>query len=288
MRAHRSVFRSSIVPCALLALAAGCGGGSANSSTTVHHEVEEFDGNAYLYEHAIANVPLLAVREGRVEEAERAVDEARDPGARRGAMRDLAFAHVAAAEGAEEADARRHRQQALRLADRASRSNRDEEQLRDLRFLRVWNAYRSGARNAPELVTAYTTRFQDHSEVTRIAWMIRGELALAREDWSGAREAFRFVMASLDHPFYAYASYRTAQSYASEGNAEESRSRLADVRDRACRRNATEDDVRFGRAAWAELREPAPADPPREGGPAWCPATAGETESVAGTGLDLR
>ncbi|MBC7170905.1 MAG: hypothetical protein H5U40_00670, partial [Polyangiaceae bacterium] len=96
----------------MLALTA-CGGGTS-SAALAHPEAEPFDANAFLYEHAIANVPLLEPREGRIEQAEAAIQSAGGPSARRGAMRDLAFAHVAAAEGAEDAEARRHRQQALR------------------------------------------------------------------------------------------------------------------------------------------------------------------------------
>jgi uncharacterized protein HemY len=286
MRAHqaRSVLARNVLGLGIFAVVTGCGASSTNSETRVHVEVGPFDGDAYLYEHAIASVPLLAVREGRVEEAEAALETARGA-SRRGAMRDLAFAHVVAAEGAEAADARRHRQKALRWVDRASQRNRDEDQVRELRFLRVWNAYRSGARSSGDLVASFTARFQDHSEVTRIAWMVRGELAFAREDWAGAREAFRFVMASLDHPFYSYALYRTAQAFRSAGEEEEARSRLADIRDRACRDGASDEDLTFGRRAWAELREPALAEPPPTDRPAWCPSI----EPAAATGsLDLR
>ncbi len=283
MRAHRprTALVRTAVAVAFFALAGACGG-AAGSQVTARPRAEPFDGNAYIYEYASKNVPLLAVREGRVEEAEAALRAAREPTARRAAMRDLAFANVVAAEGAEEQEARKHRRKALDLVERASKNNRDDDQMRDLRFLRVWNAYRSGSRSASELVAGFTERFQDHSEVTRIAWMIKGELAFEREDWAGARDAFRFVMASLDHPFYPYALYRTAQAYTKEGRADEGRAGLADVRDRACRRSATETDVRFGRAAWAEIGEPAPADPPVEGRPEWCPTTGAVAESSGG------
>jgi hypothetical protein len=257
----------------LLSLASGCGGGGGAAPAAAHPEAAPFDGQAYLYEYALENVPLLVPGEGKVEAAERALRRAGNADARRGAMRDLAFAHVVAAEGLSEADARRHRREALRLVQRASQRNRNEDQVRDLRFLRAWNAYRSGSSRALELFVAFTARFQDHAEITRLAWMLRGELAFTREDWAGARDGFRFVMASLDHPLYRFALYRTAQIDGREGHAEEGRRALEDVRDRACRSDATEADRRFGRYAWEDLHDPpAPATPPADGRPPFCAA----------------
>jgi hypothetical protein len=129
---------------------------------------------------------------------------------------------------------------------------------------------------------AYAGRFQDHAEITRLAWMLRGELAFAGEDWDGARDGFRFVMADLDHPLYPFALYRTAQSYTGEGRAEEGRLALEGVRDRACRSDATDADRSFGERAWADLGDPpAPALPTPAGRPPFCAAAEHETTGPA-------
>lgn len=41
---------------------------------------------------------------------------------------------------------------------------------------------------------------------------MRGELAIAEEDWDSTASAYRYVLGHLEHPLYAYALYRTAET----------------------------------------------------------------------------
>jgi tetratricopeptide (TPR) repeat protein len=135
---------------------------------------------------------------------------------------------------------RRHRSQAERYASAAAAGTRETEILAASAFIELWLAYRAGDRNATARAERFTTRFSQSGELALLAWVMRGELAFAAEAWDEALNAYRYVLGQLEHPLYAYALYRTAETEQRAGRQEEAQHTFDEVIRLGCDERANE------------------------------------------------
>lgn len=256
---------------------AACGGGpSVRESSGAPG-----DGGDYFIAVARARTPLLREDARSIEELEAARDRARGAERRR-ALLDLAQAHMLVAGESSSRDERRHRAQAERYASAAATGSRDSEILAASAFIELWLAYRAGDRNAAARAARFTTRFAQSGELVLLAWVMRGELALSGEEWDSAATAYRYVLGQLEHPLYAYALYRTAETQERSGRREEARATLEEVARLGCSPSASEPTrqvaLRAARAHGMGMRR-------GEDGverPENCPASTREDDAVGG------
>ncbi len=146
-------------------------------------------------------------------------------------------------------------------------------------FLLLWMDWERGAANVATRAERFTRRHDDAGDLLRLAWMMRGELALEAHEWQAARDAFRFVLGSLGHPLYAYALYRTAYAWHAEGDEEQARRALEDAAALGCAADASAPTSRIALRAARQLGVGQRTDGARAV-PASCPeASATDVES---------
>ena len=208
---------------------------------------------ALLLEVGAARTPSLR---RPTESAEALADAARaGRGAERvEALRKLALVELFLAEDAtDDRDAKRHRKAALRTVRDARGRTRDRAIRAELAFVDLWSAWRAGRGGAEDLATRFVDEEHEAGELTLFAWILKGEMALAREDFPQAAEAYRFVLAQLEHPLYAFALWRTAACYRGMGRDEDARQALREAEQIGSRDGAPGAARRVADAARAEL-----------------------------------
>ena len=207
-------------------------------------------------EYGAERTSTLKPPERSIEELEQAARDNRGA-ERRQAMRDVAYAHLFAADEATEArEARRHRRQASRFANMASRGSSDDWLKAETDFVEVWSAWQADRPGAGNVAERFTRRHRTSGDLLMLAWIIRGEVAFEDEEWDEASEAFRYLLGSLDHPLYGYALYRTAKIHEARGNTEEHRQALREVVQLGCRDDALPENERVARHAQQDLGMP--------------------------------
>lgn len=264
----------------LVALALGACGASGGGGAREPARTSALEPIAFLLDVGSRRIEVLRPPERSIEELAAARGSARGA-ERRAILRDLARAHTIAARNAEGREARRHRDDADRFGAAAAEGSRDPTLAAEMDFLALFRLFESGARNAAARAERYTSRHETAGELLLVAWMIRGELALAAEDWQGARAAFRFALGSLGHPLYGYALYRTAFAWRGAGDDVEARQALEETAALGC----TGDEpatLRVALLAASALDVGARADRGGTRRPASCPEGSGEREDEAG------
>jgi len=237
----------------------------------------EFDPAEYLKSYGAEHTPTLAVIPEDVETLEQERRSARGA-ERRPALRRLALAHMFLAdEATERRDIRRHRRAAQRYARQVRRGNRDAYLGSEMAFLDLWIAWQSGSRNAARTADRFTDRHLQSGELLIMAWLIRGEIAFAKERWRPAERAYRYVVALIDHPLYAFALYRTAYVHKGAGRVEEARQALEEVSQLGCAREVDRAVAVMAERAAAELHTGMRTDPDGSRRPSSCPAEASQS-----------
>ncbi len=179
---------------------------------------------------------------------------------KRDALRKLAAVRLWSAEDADsEQDATRQRRALVRAVRDARGFNRSAAVGAELSFYELWSGWRAGRDSAERLAERYVESEREAGELLFFAWILRGEMALAREDFPQAAESFRFLLVHLDHPLYAFALWRTAHCYRGMGRDEDATQALRDVDALGQRSEASEFVRRIAAVARHEL---GPAPPP--------------------------
>lgn len=217
-----------------------------------------------LLEVGAERIPSLRKPEEPVDALEDAVRAGRGP-ERMDALRKLARARLWAAEEAgDEAEAKRIRKAAARTVRDARGRTKNQAVLAELRFVDLWNAWRAEKNGAEEVAAHYVETQQEAGELEVFAWLLRGEMALAREDFPQAAEAFRWLVVQIDHPLYAYALWRTAACYRGMGREDDAKQALKEATEIGERRGAHAAAQKVAAVARAELGPDAPPPPPPE------------------------
>lgn len=258
-------------------LGAGCGGSTpqvAHAESTVTLEPA-----AFLQRVGAEASVVLREPERSVDELDEARQGARGS-ERRQALRDLAVALMYLSFEAERRPARRHRERAERMLTAAARGNRDATLGAEVDFVRLWMAWRSELRPAPRLAERFTRRHESAGTLTTVAWMIRGEIAFAAEDYEEAASAYRFALGQLGTPLYAFALYRTAHTHRERGETEEAAQALDEVIRMGCEEGAHEEIMRVSTAAASESGSGLRLDADGVTRPAVCPTPGEESEEA--------
>jgi hypothetical protein len=238
----------SALPIGLGLFLVACAGAPAmvEEPSTLHAPAS--DSAAFLLEVGGTLTDLLTRPSETVEELEGLRRAARGP-ERRQRERDLARAHLFAAEETEGRESRRHLREATEMARSASTSSRDETLVAEMDFLQLWAAWRAGQAAASGRAERFVTRHETSRDLVLMSWIIRGEVAFADEHWDDAIEAYRAVLGRLGHPLYAFALYRTARADFQAGRTDESRQALEEVRDLGCPSDASAPTLHVALAA---------------------------------------
>lgn len=212
-----------------IAAFAACGGGTAETRTR-QPAAGELDVVAFVRDVAIATRPSLAPPAGSEETLLAAARAARGD-ERRASFRDVALARMwlADAEPAERA-ARRMRRSALEAVQEAGQRNRDAELGLDLAFVELWVGWRGALPTATRTAERFTERTaQSAGDLRFVGWIIRGEIAIGESRWDDAAQAYRWLLAELDHPLYALGLYRTASVYRAQNRADDARQAMSEA-----------------------------------------------------------
>lgn len=220
---------------ALALFVMACGGAGAGPRTPPTVSIEPAD---FLMEVGATWSSVLRRPERGIDELESARRQARGP-ERRQVTRELAIAHLFASETAEEREARRLRRRGEEMADATSSGSRDARLTAEMEFVKLWMSWRAGARNAASRASRFTDRHREDGGLHTLAWMIRGELALAADQHEDALTAFRVALGRLDHPLYAYALWRSAQAYERLGRTEDAEQALREAEQLGCASEAS-------------------------------------------------
>jgi hypothetical protein len=255
-------------------LLVACGAAStpdAEEPTTLHAPAS--DSAAFLLEVGGNLTDLLTRPTESIEELEAARRAARGA-ERRQRDRDLARAHLFAAEDTEGRESRGHLREASESARTAAQSSRDETLNAEMDFLQLWSAWRAGQAAATGRAQRFVSRHESSRDLVLMAWIIRGEVAFADEEWDDAIEAYRAVLGRLGHPLYAFALYRTARAQFQDGHVEESHQALEEVRDLGCPSDASAPTIHVALAATHALSGATRTGPDGRERPASCPEEA--------------
>lgn len=238
---------------ALLLASAACGG-SGGPRLQAPARIGSLDPAAFLLEAGALGAEVLRPPGESVDalEAARATAHGAD---RRRVLRDLARAHLLAAESSTGRDQRRHRAEAMRDADAATSGSHDDALVAEMAFVDVWLMWRGDSPGAATRSERFTDRYATAGELTLLAWMIRGQIAEAAGHWDEAATAYRTGLGHLGHPLYAYALYRTAYVWRSQGRTDEAHQALDEVVALGCPADAAEPTVRVSLAAAHDLGE---------------------------------
>ncbi len=267
--------RLAPVALALLVLAA-CGAAASDAAfddTTV--SAPATDSAAFLLEVGGSLVDVLARPAESLDALEAARRTARGVERLR-AQRDLARAHLFAAEITEGREQRAHFREMNELTTTDTRV-RDEALAADLDFLGVWAAWRAGQRNAEGRASRFIAHHEASRDLVLLAWLVRGEIAFEAERWDDALEDFRAVLGRLGHPLYAFALYRSARVWHEQGRDEDSQQALREVRDLGCATDANAPTLHIALAATHALAETTAPDRSGRERPASCPAEGAAT-----------
>jgi len=237
--------------CIVVALS-GCGAGNAESGDGEDGaESLAGDGSALLVEVAGGVSEVLTPPSGSIEELEGTRRAARGT-ARRVAERDLARAHLFAIDASTGRERRAHVRAVQELT---SARVRDAQLSAELDLIGLWGSWRSGAGVADGRAQRFIAQHDDARDLALLAWLVRGEIAFARQRWDDALEAFRATLGRLGHPLYAYGLYRSALVWRALGRDDDTRQALAEVRDLGCGGDAAPGTVRVAVEAARALGE---------------------------------
>ena len=206
-----------------------CGGTPTHSTPST--DLTQVAPDDFLLAYGRAHIDILHPA-ADVETAESEVRAARGAERRRAELR-AAASHLEAAETArhERREARRH----IRAAEQWIRKARRGRSLRaEADFVQLWLLWRAERNNAGARADAFTRRHRDAGNLTFVAWVLKGEIALASRKLRKAEQYYRFVLAYVDHPLYAFALYRTADVHTARGNDDEAAQTLDDVIELGC------------------------------------------------------
>jgi len=243
-------WQSGLAMVCALAWCVGCGGATPTPRSAAA-PAASVDPAAFLERVGAESTALLQRPSLSLDELEAARVEARGQ-ERRQATRNLVVGLMFAAQDAEGRDARRHRRRADRLADATVRGSRDRDLAAEIAFVKLWMAWRSGARNAARLAERFTERHTRSGQLVALAWMVRGEIAFDEERHEDAVAAWRFAFGQIGTPLYAYALYRTASARQALGQADEAEQALAEVEQLGCDAEAHAEIRRVSLAAASE------------------------------------
>ena len=229
---------------------AGCGGAGAETRASVRPQ--RIDVPELLLAFAQTHTNWLRQGEETVEQLEESMRAARGA-ERRVAMRELAVAQLLAAEVEFGRDARSTRRSATRTAESAARGSHDETLEAEMAFVALWAAWREDQGSAERLAERFVRVHLGSGELLIMAWIIRGEIAFAGEEWEPAATGYRYVLGMLEHPLYALALYRTAHCLRGLERNEEGRQALREVRELGCAQGAAIEVRRVASVASYEL-----------------------------------
>ena len=254
----------------------GCGGSELHADEAPR--ASSVDPAAFLEEIGAEASPVLRHPEPSVDELDQARRDARGT-ERRERMRDLAVGLMFEAQASEGREARRARQRAEQTLDAAARGNRDAQLAAELDFVKLWMDWRGGSRATAARAERYTTRHRRvGGTLLTIAWMIRGEAALADEAYDDAIESFRFALGQLGSPLYAFALLRTAAAQRGAGRVEQATQALSEVEQLGCDGGASALVLRVATAAAGERGSGLRLDPDGVTRPAACPTPSEAAE----------
>ncbi len=240
----------ALVALLLASMTSACGG----AETTTRVRADDVDPPNYLLEVAAVRTPALARPAGDPDAFRQAVRDAPPGEERRQAMRNAAIGLMYAAEAEHDERAKRRlRRDSNRYADRAASGSRDDFQNSLMEFVKIFNAWRSAARNAGRLAERFTTRHRDAGELYTLMWAIRGEIALELQHYQDGAEAFRYFLGQLDHPLYAYGLWRTARCYRGMDRDPDAVQALTEARDLGCDEQADASVLKVARIAGREV-----------------------------------
>lgn len=119
-------------------------------------------------------------------------------------------------------------------------------------FLELVAAWRGGLPRAVSLAERFTDRHSDATALHGLAWMILGEIYFEGERWTDAARSYRYLLGDLEHPLYAFASWRTAAILQEQGRDEEAGEMLAQIVRLACPANTPEPTLEVAAASASE------------------------------------
>lgn len=199
---------------------------------------------------------------------------------RRQRERDLARAHLYAAEETTGRDSRRHLREAAELAHDAAAATRVSTLIAELDFIQLWCAWRAGQDAAEGRAERFVTRHDEAGDLTLLAWVVRGEIAFEHQRWDDAIEAYRAVLGHLEHPLYAFALYRTARARFQDGREEDAHHLFEDVQALGCPSNASATTLHVALEATHALSGATRTDAEGRERPASCPEEAVAVHSI--------
>ncbi|MCA9582590.1 MAG: hypothetical protein KC416_12405 [Myxococcales bacterium] len=192
---------------------------------------------------------------------------------RKKVLRDLAVAHLHAAEGTDDKKAqRKHRRESDRYARLASRGRVEDYRRAEMRFVQLWNAWRAGEKKAEKLAETITEEHRDALDVYNLSWAIRGEIALDQGHHKEAASHYRYLLTLIEHPLFTFALYRTAAIQEDEGRKEDAEQALREAVNMGCKEDASKPALEASLAAAAKLGLGAKLDPKGTARPASCGA----------------
>ena len=278
--------RLALVPAVLLVACAGASTPDAEEPTTLRAPAS--DSAAFLLEVGGTLTDVLTRPSESIESLEASRGASRGEERRR-IQRDLARAHMLAAEETEGREQRRHRTDATTAADAAAHGSHDDRLVAEMDFLALWVAWRAGQRSADGRAQRFVRQHETSRDLVLMAWLIRGEVAFAEEEWDDAITAYRAVLGHIGHPLYAFALYRSARAWHEDGRSDESRQALGEVRDLGCSADASPATLHVALAASTALGDGSVTGPDGRERPATCPeegSTAHTTEDERPPVLD--
>lgn len=265
----------------------GCGAPPKAKVPTVQVDTASLDVPSLLRSYGKTRSPAFVPPEASLDALEQARKEAEGP-SRIKALRDLAVAHLWAAEAAiESKDKREHYRIAERSAEKALAGNGDPASAADAEFVLVWCAWRRAIKRADSAAELFLRRRADAAELVTIVRFIRGEIALEARRWSDASSHYRYLLGQLDHSLYALALYRTAETRMGANKEAEAKEMFTDARDLGCKPSASSETLLVSAFAAAQTNTGVRRDAAGKMRPASCafPEDA-KSGTKAGGGAD--
>lgn len=120
-------------------------------------------------------------------------------------------------------------------------------------FLELVAAWRGGLPRAVNLAERFTDRHADSTALHGLAWMILGEVYFEGGRYEDAARSYRYLLGDLEHPLYAFASWRTAATLQEQDREDEAGALLTQVVRLACPANTAEPTAEVAAAAASEV-----------------------------------